>query len=309
MKIITDLKSLRNNSPSVVAIGKFDGLHRGHRRIFDAVLSEGREKGLRTVVFTFDKPIASLFTAETVQVLTTIKEKRRLFESLDIDCLVEFPLNSATAATEPEDFIKDILIRRLNAKVVVAGIDSTFGYKGRGDFEMLKSYGSKLRYEALEVQKVMYEGEPVSSTRIRALILNGDLEGAENLLGRPYSIEGKVEYGTQIGSKILSMPTVNLNVPDEKLLPPFGVYFSRVIIGEKSYRGITNIGTKPTVSDKGKVNSETYLYNFDGDLYGKDIRVELFHWHREEQRFPDVEHLKKQMHHDMLMGMEYAKGQ
>ena len=293
---------------TAAAVGKFDGLHRGHRKLLETVLKSARERGLKTAVFSFDKSIASFFSGEEQKVLTTLKERRELLRDLSFDALIEFPVNEKTVAIEPEDFIKDILCGGLKIRELVAGPDMSYGYMGRGDFELLKKMGKKYCYEAIAVPKLLYEGEEISSTRVRTSVLTGDMELAEALLGRPYSIEGYVRHGRALGKSMLSMPTVNLEIEDNKILPPLGVYFSRAIVGSEVYNGITNIGRKPTIAESGRVNAETYLYDFDGDLYGAFIRVGLLHWHREEMRFPDLDSLKRQMHEDMLSGRGFFEG-
>ncbi|MCR4892524.1 MAG: bifunctional riboflavin kinase/FAD synthetase [Lachnospiraceae bacterium] len=292
---------------SAVAIGKFDGIHRGHQKLLQTILDAKRERGLLSVVFTFDRPIASIFTEKEIKVLTTNREKRQIFEDLGIDVLIEFPLNHETVAIEPEDFIKSILIRGLHARVAAAGADCSFGHLGRGDFAMLARFGRKHRFDAVEVEKVRYGDEVISSTLIRSHIVNGNMEMAEELLGRSYSIEGDIGHGQKLGSSVLDMPTVNIVPASEKLLPPFGVYFSRVTIDKQIYRGITNIGVRPTVSKGQRVNAETFLYDFEGDLYGKSITLSLLHWHREERRFANLDELKTEMHRDMESGAEYFK--
>ncbi len=322
MRIFPDIPAFQNFihnedgfKGTAVAIGKFDGVHRGHQKLLDTILRLKKEKGLKTAVFTFDRSIASFFTGVEQKVLTTNHEKRETLADAGIDYLIEFPINEETAGMEPEIFIRDVLVRGLMAKVIAAGPDCSFGRGGRGDLELLKQMeqsitddsGRILSYETMEVEKVRFRDEIISSTLVRSRVSNGDMEMVSALLGRPYSIEGRVSHGRKLGSSILEMPTVNIVPEQDKLLPPFGVYFSNVVIGTEVFHSITNIGRKPTIKEDSSVNAETFLYDFDDDLYGEELRVELLHWRREERKFPDLEHLKKQMHHDMMAGREFFR--
>ncbi len=309
MRIFSDVKKFKNESGlgkrgTALTIGKFDGIHLGHRKLLETVKSY-KDKGLATVVFTFDTPMAAFFSGHEVQVLTTNEERREYLAELGIDYLIEFPVNDETIGIEPEIFVKDILVKRLNARVIAAGNDCSFGKGGRGDIALLRSMQEKLGFETIEVEKISYEDEIISSTLVRSFVADGDMETAEKLLGHPYSVGGKVSHGRKLGSSELSMPTVNIMPASDKLLPPFGVYFSNVMVGSSVYQGITNIGRKPTVSDNEAVGVETYIYNFDDDLYGEKLRVDLLHWRREEMKFPNLDALKKQMHEDMEKGKDY----
>lgn len=302
MNIITDTQ-FHMGEPSCVAIGKFDGVHVGHRKLLEYVLS-AKEDGLASVVFTFHPSPNALFTGEKQEELTTPAEKRVLFAQMGIDVLWEFPMNRRTAAMAPTAFIEQVLVGQLKAKVVVAGADISFGHKGAGDMELLKRYARIYGFEVVEIEKVCVGGVPVGSTQVRGEVRAGHMEQAERLLGRPYTFRGTVCHGRSLG-KTLDMPTVNLIPEEGKLFPPFGVYFSRVRIGEQIYRGITNIGRKPTVGDKESVGVETYIYDFEEEIYGRSIEVQLLSYKRPEQRFESVEALKEQLAADRRDGLAF----
>ena len=309
MRIFSDVKKFKSESGigksgTALAIGKFDGIHLGHQKLLETVKSY-KNKGLATVVFTFDKPMAAFFSGHDVQVLTTNEERREYLAELGIDFLIEFPVNDETISIEPEVFVKDILVHRLNAKVIAAGNDCSFGKGGRGDIELLRSMQEKFGYTTVEVEKISFEDDIISSTLVRSMVSDGNMETAMELLGHPYSVSGRVSHGRKLGSSELAMPTVNIMPRSDKLLPPFGVYFSNVIIGSSVYHGITNIGRKPTVSDNEAIGVETYIYDFNDDLYGEELKVDLLHWRREEIKFPNLDALKKQMHEDMNKGREF----
>jgi riboflavin kinase/FMN adenylyltransferase len=217
---------------------------------------------------------------------------------MGIDILIEIPLTAATAATPPEDFVRNILVEDLKAVYIAAGTDVSFGDKGRGDQYLLRNMSKELGFELCLIDKVMLDGQEVSSTRVRNVVADGDMPMVKRLLGNDYSVSGIVEHGKHLGTTI-GVPTVNVLPTDNKLMPPFGVYKSTVIIDEKSYSGMTNIGRKPTVSDSNKVGVETYIYDFDEDVYGKYIEVRLLEFMRPEMKFDSVELLKAQIHSDI----------
>lgn len=302
MQIITDTEFHMSGS-CCVAIGKFDGIHVGHRKLLEQVLA-AKEDGLAAVVFTFYPSPYALFSGEKQEELTTRAEKRELFAEMGIDVLWEFPMNRSTAAMEPGAFIEQVLVGQLRAKVVAAGSDVSFGHKGAGDMELLKRYARMYDFEVAEIEKVCIGGMPVGSTQVRNEVRAGHMEQVRKLLGRPYTFKGTVCHGRKLGKK-LDMPTVNLIPEEGKLFPPFGVYYSRVKIGAELYRGITNIGRKPTVGEEEAVGVETYLYDFSEDVYGSVIEVQLLSYKRPEQRFASVEALKEQLAADRSEGDIY----
>lgn len=297
MKIITRLDELNIEDKTALAMGKFDGIHLGHKKLLNMILDQ-RQDGLKATVFTFEPSPEEFFVGHTVRQLFTREEKRRAFEKMGVDILVEFPLTADTAATPPEDFVRTILSEDLNAGYIAAGTDVSFGDKGRGDQYLLRNMSKELGFELHLIDKVMLDGQEVSSTRVRNVIADGDMPMAKRLLGDNYSVSGIVEHGAHLGTTI-GVPTVNVLPPDNKLLPPFGVYKSTVVIGDRSFAGMTNIGRKPTVSDSGRVGVETYIYDFNEDVYGKFIEVKLLKFMRPEMKFDGVEQLKAQIHTDI----------
>lgn len=297
MKIITRLDELNITDKTAIAIGKFDGIHLGHKKLLKLILDQ-KQDGLKATVFTFEPSPEEFFVGHPVKQLFTRNEKRKAFEAMGIDILVEFPLNAQTAATPPEDFVKSILVEDLKADYIAAGCDVSFGDKGRGDQHLLKSMSRELGFELCLIDKVMLDGEEVSSTRVRNQVADGNIPMAKRLLGSDYSISGIVEHGNHLGSTI-GVPTVNLLPPVGKLLPPFGVYSSIVVVGDRVFKGMTNIGRKPTVSSNNQVGVETYIYDFDEDVYGKFIEVKLCEFRRPEMKFESVEKLKAQMKKDI----------
>ena len=303
MRIIENTTEFHLENKSAVALGKFDGIHLGHRRLLERVL-EQKSQGLWTVVFTFDTSAASFFGGETKE-LSTREEKRAVFSRLGIDVLIEFPLNRGTAATEPAEFVARYLAEQMRTAYLCAGPDISFGKGGAGDYKLLSEYSGTCGYQVELIDKVRVDGEEVSSTRVRQAVREGDMEKVSVMLGAPYCVSGKVVHGRQLGRK-LGMPTANILPDVRKLLPPNGVYYSRARLGDAVYRGISNVGCKPTVSDEKIMGVETYLYDFSGEVYDRDMTVELLAFRRAERTFESVEALRRQIEADVEAGRSFS---
>ncbi len=303
MEIIENTTEFHLEKPSAVALGKFDGIHLGHRRLLDKVL-EQKKRGMQTVVFTFDTSAASFFGGETKE-LSTREEKRAAFLQLGIDVLIEFPLNRETAATDPADFVSRYLAAQMSTAYLCAGPDISFGRKGAGDYALLAACAGTYGYQVELIDKVRVDGVEVSSTRVREAVRAGKMEQVSRMLGAPYSVGGRVVHGRQLGRK-LGMPTANLVPEESKLLPPRGVYYSRAVTCERRYRGISNVGCKPTVSDEEILGVETYLYDFAGEIYDRSMTVELLCFRRPERVFDSVEALRRQIAEDVEAGRNFS---
>ncbi len=291
-------------SNTAVALGKFEGLHLGHQLLLNEIKKQKKE-GLNSVVFTFDRPPRAVITGDSQYIQIFTKEERRLFlERQNIDVMIEHPFTRDFANLTPEQFIEDVLVKKVDAKVIVVGCDFHFGKKRSGNINNLKAGEDKYGYRLVVLEKVQDQGKEISSTRIRKLVEYGRMEEAADLLGRNYSVYGEVVHGRALG-RTINIPTIN-QIPDKiKLLPPNGVYVSLVHIGEKVYRGVTNIGVKPTVESVPLKGVETHIFDFDGDLYGQDVEVELIHFHRAELRFDSIDALKDQMADDIQFARSY----
>ena len=284
-------------SDCAVALGKFDGLHKGHREIIRRLRAEASRLGLRTCVIMLD--VGESFISEREEI------KAELL-SLDIDYVLRLKLDKKLMSMTAEDFLKDILLGKCRMKLLCAGEDVSFGYKKEGDIAFLKSHEAEFGYSFIPVEKLRTEqGEAISSSLIRKLISAGGMEEAECFLGRPYSVSGTVVHGRHIGSSVLGFPTMNLEMPKELVCPPFGVYAVRLsFIGKdgtetESFDGIANLGLKPTVEAediyKNRIWLETFAFGYEGDAYGRSIRVSLLKFLRHERKFKDIEELKEQL--------------
>lgn len=305
MEYIKGTTAFKTEEPTVLSLGKFDGLHRGHELLMDYVFKKKKE-GLKAAIFTFDIPPRKNVEHMAAKVLTTNEEKSRLFERIGIDYLIECPFTREVMNMEPELFIETI-VNQLNVKCMVVGKDFHFGHNRRGDYQMLLQYAPKYGYEVEVVDKMQEDGRDISSTFVREQIVAGNMEKANDLLGYQYFVEGTILHGRKMGKAVLGIPTINLIPPEEKLLPPFGVYISITEWNGKRYPGITNVGCKPTVEGKNPVGVETHIFDFDEDIYGKEVKVSFLSKVREEKKFASLEALKEQMAHDVAVGKQYFR--
>lgn len=300
MKVITQTAEYEG-AGCVVTLGKFDGVHRGHQQLFYKVL-EAKQQGLGAVVFTFDRSPLQLFSDRPVSVLFTEQEKRDYLAQLGMDIYISYPFTKETAAMEPEQFIKEILVKSLHAKKIIVGTDYRFGRQRKGDVALLAAFAEECGYELEAVEKLKYKGEAISSTRIKEALKSGSMEDAAAMLGRPYSFSGTIVHGRNLGHTI-GFPTINLCIPEEKVLPPYGVYCSEAWVGESRYFGVSNLGCKPTVQKEAQYGIETHLLGCTDNLYGKQATVQFLHYMRQEVKFSTVEELRRHLASDI----EYAK--
>lgn len=307
MKLILGTTDFKIEEGCAVAIGKFDGIHRGHKRLLREIF-DAKKLGLKTAVFTFDPSPAVFFQGDDVKELMTREEKRIAFAQMGVDYLVEYPFCKETAAISPEDYVNQFLLDKMNARFIAAGEDVSFGNRGAGNAKLLCEIAKEHGVQVRIIPKLCHNGRDISSTYVRSEVERGDMELVTQLLDEPFFISGRVERGNRIG-RTLGMPTVNLHPQSQKIMPPGGVYFSTVTYGEQTFYGVTNIGVKPTVeAPDGKGNRlgvETYIYDFHEDIYEKDIVVHLHHYERSEKKFADLEALKTAIAEDVTKGKEY----
>lgn len=310
MQIVRDLNSffeLNKESTeaacvkSAVAIGKFDGIHIGHRALLQCIINKKKEN-MRAVVFTFSPSPEEFFRGQLLPAIDTAQEKRDNFAKMGVDILIEYPLTKESAAISPQSFMEDILFNGLNAGYVVSGRDLSFGNKGAGNADMLQAFAAEKDFVYEMIDKVCIDGNEVSSTSVREAVVKGDMEKVCRMLGRRYCVGGEVVHGKALG-RTIQMPTINIIPAKEKLLPPSGVYATVTLIDGREYPGVTNIGVKPTVTDEKVVGVETHLFNFGENVYGKYVVTELVSYIRPEKRFASVEDMLTQIKADCV----YAK--
>lgn len=279
---------------TAVAIGVFDGVHRGHRTVIEQLVELATDRGLAPAALTFDPhPIAVLAPDRAPKLLSTIGQRIRALTNAgaDIVGVLPFPVIREMA---PEQFAGDVLGRHLNARVVAVGADFRFGRDRAGDLETLRSIGSEVGYEVLAVDLVSGDGHgPISSTRIRALLTSGDVEGAANLLGHPYEVSGIVVEGDRRG-RTIGFPTANLAVDEHIATPADGVYSAWAVCHGRIRPAVVNIGVRPTF-DGTRRTIEAHLLEYDGDLYGKQVDIRFISRIRGERRFDSVDDLVAQI--------------
>lgn len=283
------------NQGTAVALGYFDGIHMGHSAVLMTALSKAKEKGLVPLVMLFDIHPRKLISGCVPPMLTSEQGKREILEEMGFS-VVDFNFRKAMNYS-PEEFVSRVLVDELNAKFVCCGYDYRYGKGGRGNAETLHSELSSMGIESVSVEPVLLGGEVVSSTKIRQLIKDGEIEKANTMLGKAFSYDFTVERGDGLGHG-LGFPTINQYFPPDFIVPKYGVYLSRATIGGKSYISVTNVGVRPTVN-KDSMRSETCILDFSGDLYGQRVEVSLLKYIRSEIKFSSLDELKNQISKDI----------
>ena len=284
-----------NHQPTVIALGFFDGVHRGHGALLRRTVERAAALGATPAVFTFDRPPKEVVTGHPVPLINSPEDRRALIRRLyGIEQVIMAPFDRAMMTMSWQDFITS-LVEQYGAVHLVAGHDYHFGYKNEGTPELLRSRCAELGLGCDIIPKVEYEGITVSSTYIRTLVEAGDVERAAAFLGHPHCLSQIVTHGRRIG-RTIGVPTINFVLPPSVLVPDHGVYITRVTLPDgTSCPGVTNVGIRPTVSDGGTLSVETFLLDYDGDLYGQRIRLDFCRRLREEQRFPSLDALRRQI--------------
>ena len=290
--------------PTVLTLGVFDGLHLGHQLIMRTVVERARAVGAVPTVITFDPhPRAVLHSESAPPLLQTFDQKIEALGVLGIEQTIVVRFTEEFAAIRAEDFLSDVVVDRLHAKEVYLGKGFAFGHNREGNIELLKRMGAELGFVAGEVAEVKLRGCRVSSSKIRQLLAAGQVNLARRMLGRPYGVEGRVERGAERGHK-LGFPTANLH-PHNRVIPRNGVYVTGTLIDGQWRRSVTNVGLRPTFADATEPSVETYVMNWDGDLYGDVVRVRFLYRLRDERKFSSVEQLKTQIMLDVKRANSY----
>ena len=283
----------------VVALGNFDGVHLGHQAVIQRAVEEGRKRGLRVVVATFDPhPQAVLRPGSKLELLTTLEVRKEMLLACGVDEVRAIRFDENLSKKNPEDFVREVLIGEFKAVVVVVGENFRFGYKASGSVEDLRRYMRQMGAEGYTVPTYAFSGESINSTKIRALIASGEVREAARLLGRPYSLRGKVVIGDKRGHAI-GFPTANVLPYPCSLVPGRGVYVSHVWVEAECYGACTNVGVAPTFDQRGS-RVEAHLLGYQGDLYGNVVDVTFIERLRPEKRFSGVDELKEQIAQDTV---------
>ena len=301
MLISKDL-SYSHTTKCVVALGCFDGVHLGHLSVINSAKNKAKEESVPCCIWSFSEPPKRYFNPDSAPLLTDEDEKTRIISELGVDIYLSVEFNQFIADLTPTDFFYEYLLKKLNPICIVCGYDFTFGRKGSGNTQILKSLCEENGVFFISVPPVAVNGIPVSSSIIREYLSMGEIEKTNTFLGRQYSVMSRVINGKRLGRK-LGFPTVNQQISDNLCIPANGVYLTKIFFESTEYYGITNVGTQPTVGGK-QILFETNIFDFSGDLYGKKLRLEFIKFIRFEKKFTSIEELTDQINLDVCQAKE-----
>lgn len=308
MKIYNNLSEYHATQKSFVTIGTFDGIHIGHQKVIKNLIESAKRKDASSVLLTFfPHPRMVLQKDVDIKLINTIAERTQLLKKTGLDALVIQPFTPAFSEYSAFDFVKKIFIDKLHVSKLVVGYDHHFGKNREGNFEQLKTYGEAFKFEVEKISKQDINNIAVSSTKIRKAIENGEIEKANSYLGYNFMLTGEVVQGKNLGEKI-GFPTANLHIKESyKLIPKTGAYVVKATIENKTLFGMMNIGFRPTVSGKSQT-IEIHFFDFNENLYGETIQVEVLSFLRNEHKFKSIEFLQQQLKEDQQKSLEIIRG-
>lgn len=309
MQIIRNISDFKFDKKSAVTVGTFDGVHLGHRKIIEKLNSIKEVKKLRSVLITFEPhpQIVLRNRSKDIKILTTLEEKARIFETLNIDLLYVINFTKEFSNTSAVEFYKNYLIDKIGLNDLVLGYDHMFGKNREGSFETLKELSGKYDFTVDKVEEFRIDGEHISSSVIRSLLEQGNVSKVAKILGRNYSIEGIVTHGRKLG-RDLGYPTANIKPSSEfKQVPKSGIYAVEVKVEGKFYFGMMSIGKNPTVTDDDSVKLEVNIFDFDEDIYNNSIEISFLSYLRDEYKFENTDELKKQIGIDKERSLKFIK--
>lgn len=284
---------------TAIALGNFDGIHIGHQQLINTMISKAKDLGIKSSLLLFKNHTKATIDNNKPNMITSNEQKFKICEELGIDIIYLLDFDDSLMKLSGEDFIKNIIIDKMNCKLLVVGFDYRFGYKASGDSEFLLELGKKHNIDVIVLDPVYKNNEVISSSIIRNLIAIGHMDEVTNILGRPYSILGKVITGKNRGNK-LGFPTANMEPMDNYVIPKNGVYITNTIVDNRRYLSATNIGYNPTFNEN-VLKIETYILDFSENIYGKIIEVEFIDFLRDDIKFKNKEELINQMNLDIEM--------
>lgn len=298
MEIINIENFQEDRFETAIALGNFDGVHIGHQKLIKEMVENAKAFGLKSSVLLFNNHTKTVLEGKGPKLITSLKQKYDLIESLGVEIIYTMTFNENIMKLSPEEFVNGILIEKLNCKAVAVGTDYRFGHKASGNADLLKELGIKFNFFVNIVSPMYVDDEIVSSTKIRGLISEGDIDMAKILLGRDYSIKGRVIHGKKMGSK-LGFPTANIELSENYIIPKNGVYNTRTIINNKEYLSATSVGYNPTFSED-RLKIESHIIDFNENIYDKSIELVFIKYLRDEFKFDTIELLKEQMGKDIM---------
>ena len=296
MKVTKGLKKVLSNNPSILTLGTFDGIHQGHRKIISKLINESQKDNLKTIILTFFPHPKNITTSEIIKSISTIDEKIEIFSELGIDELIIQNFNKSFSNMNGEEFIIQ-LVNKLNLKKIIVGYNHRFGKNRSSDINVLRELSLKYNFEVIEIQAFEVEKIKISSTKIRNAIIDGNIDVCNNYLGYNFNINGDVVKGKSIG-KSIGFPTANIKIEEKyKIIPKNGVYLVRCFFEKNKFYGMMNIGYNPTFGSN-KKTIEVNIFDFNRDLYDKNIRIEFLKFIRDEIKFDNAEELQNQLIND-----------
>jgi riboflavin kinase/FMN adenylyltransferase len=308
MRIFHDLSNLPKDENTILTLGIFDGVHLGHKKIFEKLKKKAALLNCRNLVITFSPHPRNVISGKReIMFLTTTEEKIKLFEELGIENILILNFTKEFSQQSSEMFFKDYIIEKIGIKEIIVGYDHHFGKGRSGDVNTLRKMGIEFGFDVTTVEPFKINDEAVNSTKIRKALSEGNIKTANAFLGRGYSFSGIVIEGDRRGRE-LGFPTANISIDnEEKLLPSLGIYAVELIFDDQKHKGLLSVGIRPTFYNSGKIIPEVYLYDFNKDIYNKTITVKIIDWIRAEEKFPSAEALVEQMQKDKIKGLEIFK--
>jgi len=298
MKVISSLENIKEPfAYAVITVGNFDGVHIGHQGLLKEVKKRADKMSGTSIVLTFEPHPLKVLKEKKIPLITPFERKIELIEKLGIDVVICLPFTREFSKVSAREFVEEILLKKIGMREIVVGYDYTFGHKREGNIDLLKKLGDELGFKVCILGPILVDNMIVSSTRIRNLIMEGELEKVKILLNRYYQVSGEVIAGHDRGGRLLGFPTANLKLVNE-VFPKNGVYVVEVIYNNKVYGGVTNIGFKPTFGNDA-LSVETHILDFDQNIYGKKIKLNFIKRLRNEKKFSSIEALAAQIKRDI----------
>lgn len=304
LKVFRNFNDYTSQKPLALSLGMFDGVHLGHKSIIDELIKVGSENNLETAILTFWPHPRFVFNPnEDLKLLNTLEEKKFLMEKYGIDTLFLKEFDKEFRNLTGEEFVRQILVDKLNIKYLIIGYDHSFGKNKSGNFELLQKLSKELDFEVEQMEAINIHENNISSTKVRNALLAGNIIEANEMLGYSYSVSGTVVHGKKIG-RTIGYPTANIETDPVKLLPKKGAYIVEVFVKDKYYKGMLSIGTNPTVNGE-KLTVEVYILNFDGDIYNEKITVAFRDFLHDEIKFEGLEKLIEKLDEDKRLTEEF----
>lgn len=298
MKIIENINN-KIEDETIICLGSFDGIHMGHKTLIKDVINDSKEEGLKSSIFTFSNHPASIISDKNEpKLLINNNQKIKMLKKLGIDYLIMIPFSIDFMKIQPEEFVKNILVDNLKVKRIVVGFNYRFGFKSKGDATLLKKLGQKYDFKVDIISPIKYNNDIISSTAIRNLISEGNIGKANKYLDRYFSIEGKVIHGKKRG-RGMGFPTANIKLNNNYVLPKKGVYKTQTIYNSYNYNSVTSVGINPTFKTKSDISIETYILNFDKNIYNENIKINFIKHLRDEIKFKSKYELIEQLKLDV----------